>query len=176
VVDGVAGSVSRISAQPWGAAEGTVPASVDTIVNHLTDFEHMPGTIPWLAAIRVLERRTGEALVYFRYDLPWPLADRDYTARYRWTALPTGAARVEIDDADAGGPPPDRAVRVTDVRACFVLDPIAQDLTRVRYRVHMELGGFLPRRLKEDAMGTLALRSVLGLRRYFSPPRAGAVR
>src|SRR5439155_717948 len=82
-----------------------------------------------------------EALVYFRYDLPWPVADRDYTARYRWALLPTGRGRVEIVDADGAGPPVDGAVRVTDLRACFTLEARADDRTRVRYRVHMDRGG-----------------------------------
>ena len=176
VVDGVTGSVTRDSEEPWGAAEGSVPAPVEAILRHLVDFDHLPGRIPWLADTRVLQRGTDEALVYFRYDLPWPFSDRDYTARYRWTELPTGEGQVEIVDANASGPPPDGGVRVTDVRACFTLDPVARDLTRVRYRVHMELGGLLPRRMKEDALGKLALRSLLGLRCYFSPPLAGAVR
>ena len=79
-------------------------------------------------------------------------------------------------DANATGPPANGAVRVTDVRACFTLDPIARDLTRVRYGVHMELSGLLPRRTKEEAMEKLALRTLLGLRRCFSPPLAPAVR
>ena len=84
--------------------------------------------------------------------------------------LPTGRGRVEIVDADGAGPPVDGAVRVTDLRACFSLETRADDRTRVRYRVHMELGGRLPRRMKDEAVKKLALRSVLGLRRYFSPP------
>jgi len=173
VVDGVKGSLTRASAQPWGAAEGTVSAPVETILQHLVDFDQMPGRIPWLAETRVLEQNAGEALVYFRYDLPWPFADRDYTARYRWTALPTGEGQVEVVDANASGPPPGGAVRVSEVHACFTLDPVARDLTRVTYRVHMALGGLLPRQVQEDAVAKLALRSLLGLRRYFPPPLAG---
>jgi len=172
VVDGVTGLAPPSAGAEMAAAEGSVPASVPAILAHLVDFDHMPGRIPWLATARVLARDVDQALVYFRYDLPWPVADRDYTARYRWTALPAGAGRVEIDDADGAGPPPAGAVRVTDLRACFALEPLADDRTLVRYRVHMELGGRLPRRTKDEAVQKLALRSVVGLRRYFAAPVA----
>ena len=170
VVDGVTALAPAAGGAAWGAAEGMVPAPIGAVLRHLVDFDQMPEMIPWLATARVLERGADEALVYFRYDLPWPVADRDYTARYRWTLLPTGRGRVEIVDADGAGPPVDGAVRVTDLRACFTLEARADDRTRVRYRVHMELGGRLPRRMKDEAVKKLALRSVLGLRRYFSPP------
>src|SRR5262245_54839120 len=69
---------------PWGMGEGEIAAPIDAVIAHLCDFESARRFIPRVAEVRVLERRGDEALVYFRFDLPWPISDRDWTLRYRW--------------------------------------------------------------------------------------------
>ncbi len=150
---------------PWGSAEGVVAAPLDEVLAHLTDFAALPREVPRLAEVRVIRRAEGEAIVYFRIDLPWPISDRDYTARYRWGPLPDGGARLVIDDADDQGPPPGKAVRVRLVRGTWDLHPSPSGGTAVRHVLLMDLGGWLTRSIVEQTAWKQPLESIKGVRR-----------
>src|SRR3954451_17881888 len=85
-VDGVALSRAPSDrAAPWGMAEGEIAAPLDRVIAHLTDFPDLGKWMPRVADLAVIERRQDEAILYFRFDLPWPISDRDWTLRYRWS-------------------------------------------------------------------------------------------
>src|ERR1700759_5492892 len=79
VVDGIAVSRAPLAwpSQPliWGVAEGDIEAPIERVIAHLTDFELLRKIVPRLAELRVLSRGNDEALLYFRFDLPWPISD-----------------------------------------------------------------------------------------------------
>jgi len=150
-------------AAPWGCGEGEIAAPIERVIAHLTNFEGLPRWVPRLVEVRVLERRADEAIVYFRFDLPWPLSDRDWTVRYRWRR--EGERFVMIwSDANDRGPPPGRALRVAPLRGCWELWPTGRGTTGGRYVFLSELGGHLPRSVIEQTAWKQPLQTFRGVR------------
>lgn len=148
---------------PWGLGEGDIAAPIDRVIAHLTDFAALAKWMPRVAELRVIERHSDEAVVYFRFDLPWPISDRDWTLRYRWHR--DGDRFVMIwSDASDRGPPPGRAVRVTPMRGYWELTATAPGTTRALYVFLAELGGSLPRSVAEQTAWKQPLGSIRGVR------------
>jgi hypothetical protein len=125
--------------------------------------------MPRVAEVRPIARGEGEAIVYFRFDLPWPIADRDYTVRYRWHRAGE-ALVVELEDANGSGPPRGDPVRVERLRGRFSLAPV-EGGTLVDYVFTADFGGRMTRGMKEQAVWKQPLQSVLGIRRAVEPAR-----
>src|SRR5579863_3749026 len=84
-VDGVRlASMPSPRGVPWGLGEGDLAAPLASVAKQLTDFAALATVLPRVAEVRVLAAGDHEATVYFRFDLPWPISDRDWTVRYRW--------------------------------------------------------------------------------------------
>lgn len=148
---------------PWGRGEGEIAAPLDRVVAHLTDFASLPRYVPRLAELRVLSRGAGEAIVYFRFDLPWPISDRDWTVRYRWQRQ--GDRFVMVwSDANDRGPPPTHAVRVAPMRGRWELEATRRGTTHARYVFLAELGGSLPRSVTEQTAWKQPLQTFRGVR------------
>ena len=148
---------------PWGMGEGEIAAPLDRVIAHLTDFAALPRYVPRLAELRVLARGADEAIVYFRFDLPWPISDRDWTLRYRWRRQ--GDRFVMIwSDANDRGPPPSGAVRVSPMRGRWELAATARGTTQARYVFLAELGGSLPHSVVEQTAWKQPLQSIRGVR------------
>jgi hypothetical protein len=170
--DGIIAATAPSSfAAPWGSAEGIIDATPEEVLAHLIDFAALPKVVPRLAEVRVVRRDAGSAIVYFRIDLPWPIADRDYTARYRWGTLPDGSYRVAIDDANDLGPAPGKPIRVALVRGVWDLSRAPTGGTRARHVLLMELGGWLTRSVVEQTAWKQPLESIRGVRRALAPRR-----
>ena len=169
-VDGV--TLDRLGSDgvgPWGRGEGDIPAPLDRVVAHLTDFGSLQRWMPRVAELRVIDRQPNEATVYFRFDLPWPISDRDWTLRYRWRR--EGDRFVMTwSDANDRGPPPTRAVRVSPMRGYWELTSTAAGTTRARYVFLAILGGALPRRVVDETAWKQPLGSIRGVRSAMASP------
>jgi hypothetical protein len=150
-------------AAPWGMAEGEIAAPLDRVIAHLTDFAALLRHVPRLAELRVIERRDDEAIVYFRFDLPWPISDRDWTLRYRWRRDGDRFVMTWCDANDRG-PPPAGAVRVTPMRGYWLLAATPSGTTFGRYVFLAELGGHLPRSVVEQTAWKQPLQTFRGVR------------
>jgi hypothetical protein len=150
-------------AAPWGFGEGEIAAPIERVIAHLTDFASLGKHLPRVAELRVIERRDDEAIVYFRFDLPWPISDRDWTLRYRWHR--DGARFVmSWSEAHERGPPVGKAVRVTPMRGYWELAATPTGHTFARYVFLSELGGSLPRSVAEETAWKQPLGSIRGVR------------
>jgi hypothetical protein len=148
---------------PWGRGEGEIAAPIERVIAHLTDFEGLRRYMPRLADLRVISRGDGEAVVYFRIDLPWPVSDRDWTLRYHWRHEREHFF-MSWSDAPGQGPPPGRAVRVTPMRGSWELWPTERGTTGARYLFLAELGGHLPRSVIEETSWKQPLQTFRGVR------------
>jgi hypothetical protein len=148
---------------PWGLGEGEIAAPIDRVIAHLTDFASLGKWMPRVAELRVIERASDEAIVYFRFDLPWPISDRDWTLRYRWHRE-GDRFLMTWSDVNERGPPPGRAVRVSPVRGYWALSPTPSGTTLARYVFLSILGGSLPRSVAEETAWKQPLGSIRGVR------------
>jgi hypothetical protein len=175
-VDGIQVWAAETHGDYWGYARGRVAATPEAIFRRIGDFESLPKVYPWLDRVRVLERGDHTALVYFHYDLPWPLSDQTYTAAHRWWTEPSGTIVLDVEDANALGPPPDGSVRVEHVLTRIVLNPASGGLaTDVEYLFRADMAGLLPRAVKAQTAWKVPLNVVLSMRRSLEPTR-GATR
>jgi hypothetical protein len=171
VVDGVDGVQVWAAERPgefWGLARGRVEAPAAAIFHRISDFESLPRVYPWLDAVRVLERGEGRALVYFHYDLPWPLSDRSYTAAHRWWTEPSGTIVLDVEEAD-GHTPEDGAVHVERVLTRMTFVPVSGDATNVEYLFRADLAGMLPHSVRAQTAWKIPLNAVLAMRRSLEP-------
>lgn len=78
-------------------------------------------------------------------DFPWPLADRDYVARYVRTDRPDGGMTLAWTSvAHAKAPPTDDVVRLENFSGSWALTPLPDGRTEVVYTWHALYGGALP--------------------------------
>jgi hypothetical protein len=170
VVDGVTlkQAPSSLPAAPWGMGEGEVAAPLARVVAHLTDFGGLTRFIPRLETARVIQKSGDQAVVYFRFDLPWPISDRDWTVRYRFGGDGAGGFRMQWVDANELGPPPRGTVRVSPVRGAWELTPTGRGTTLVRYVFLAQLGGHLTRGIIEQTVWKQPLQTIVGVRRAVS--------
>ena len=173
-VDGVQVWSAQADGQYWGYARGRVLATPEAIFRRIGDFESLPSVYPWLDRVRVLERGEDTALVYFHYDLPWPLSDRSYTARHRWWTEPSGTIVLDVQDANDDVPPADDgAVRVEHVLTRIVMAPVLDGTASdVEYLFRADMAGMLPRSVRAQTAWKVPLNVVLSMRRSLEPPDA----
>jgi hypothetical protein len=148
---------------PWGSGEADITAPLERVIAHLTDFIAQSRKMPRLAEVRVLDRSDDSALVYFRFDLPWPVSDRDWTVRYTWQRQGDHFLMSWVDANDRG-PPPSGALRVSPIRGYWDLIATGAGTTRGRYVFLAELGGSLPRRVREETVWKQPLGTLRGVR------------
>ncbi|HEX4459251.1 MAG TPA: START domain-containing protein [Polyangia bacterium] len=171
VVEGIVVTRAPLAPPPqlmiWGAAEGDIDAPIDRVIAHLTNFELLPKIVPRLAELRVLSRASDEAILYFRFDLPWPISDRDWTSRYRWRREGDRFVMTWSDVSDRG-PPPGKAVRVSPLRGAWELTSLGPGRTHARYVSLENLGGHLPRSVIEQTSWKQPLETFRAVRRALS--------
>jgi hypothetical protein len=170
VVQGVRVWAADAPGEFWGLARGRVAAPPSAIFRRVSDFEALPRVYPWLGTVRVLERGPASSLVYFRYDLPWPLSDRDYVALHHWRTESSGtivfAAEGERHVAAASGD----TVPVEGLLVQMTFVPIEGGIaTEVDYLFRADLGGVLPRSVRAATAWKIPMQAILSMRRSFEP-------
>lgn len=171
VVDGIHVWSASANGQYWGYARGRVLATPEAIFRRIGDFESLPKVYPWLDRVRVLARGEDTALVYFHYDLPWPLSDRSYTARHHWWTEPSGTIVLAVEDANDAVPPvDDGAIRVEQVLTRIVMAPALDGTASdVEYLFRADMAGLLPRSVRAQTAWKVPLNVVLSMRHSLEP-------
>lgn len=154
----------------WGLADAEIDAPIDRVIAHLVDFGSLSRHVPRLATSRVLRQSAGEAMVYFRLNLPWPLSDREWTARYVYARERSGEFRMLWTDANDLGPSAAGLVRVSPVRGAWLLKSTPTGTTRAQFVFLSELGGHLPRVVVEQTAWRQPLGTLEGVRRAVTLP------
>lgn len=131
----------------------------------LLDLERFPVWIRGLAAWRVIARGPAEALVYGRHDLPWPLADRDYTVRYTWLDEDGRFVLESRSTTGAGPEPAPGVVRLAAVHSIWELRAVSPTRCEVSYTYNGDLAGSVPGFVQESAWRREAPELFQALRR-----------
>lgn len=150
---------------PWGEAVAEIARPLEEVASHLLDFEGARKFIPRAAEIRTLERGPDQALVYYRIHLLWPISDRDWTIRYRFSMSEQKGFEMIWSELNDLGPRVQDTVRVTLVRGLWQLTATAHKTTHARYVVLSDLGGRLPMPVIEQTAWRQPLETIKGIRR-----------
>ena len=153
----------------WGYARGRVDATPAAIFHRISNFEELPHMFPTLDRVEVRRRDESSALVWFHYDLPWPLSDREYSAEHRWWTEPSGTIVLDVEGVD-GERPHDGAVEVERVLTRIVMAPRdGGAASEVEYLFRADMAGLLPRAVRSQTAWKIPLNVMLSMRRSLAP-------
>ncbi len=129
-------------------AETVIWAPADAIWRTLDDVENHHQYMPFVVDAKVVKRTPEEVLLYQRIDPPL-VKQRDYGLRVFIDRDAQGKAyRRRFVVANEVAPDlPDNTVRVQLVRGYWELQPLSPHRTAVRYVVHTDPGGNVPKRI-----------------------------
>jgi hypothetical protein len=151
--------------RPWGRARGLLEASPEAALAAILDFPAKTRFVPRLREAQVLYSGNDEAVVRFLLALPWPLADRDWIARYAWRRLDGGVVEVDIDPDSRFTAPRGRARPLGEPRGRWRLAPRGVEQTVAEFVYSTHFAGWLPRRIVDETAWRYPLETLRGLRR-----------
>ena len=165
-VDGITVWSAETRTGFWGYARGRVDATPAAIFHRISNFEELPRMFPTLDRVEVRQRDESSALVWFHYNLPWPLSDREYTAQHHWWTEPSGTIVLDVEDANDTAPPvADGAVQVRQVLTRIVMAPALDGTASdVEYLFRADVAGFLPQSVRAQTAWKVPLNVVLSMR------------
>lgn len=135
----VAVACTNVEGLPWCRASALIEAPLADLRAVVLDFDRYPQRFPRIHEVRAL----GPDVKYLRLDLPSPLADRDYCARFRFEVDAAAWFRVSwFAVRHEAAPPVEGVVRLD--RAAGAWELVAGPTgTRVVYTWEGELDGAL---------------------------------
>jgi hypothetical protein len=137
--------------EPEIKAVGGFPAAPKDVFALITDIPRYSKLLSHLEKAEVLKSTASEAVVYFKFDFPWPIADRDYVAAYKWEQKGDSFV-IKWQDANYWRPDvPKGVVRIEKVRGSWTLDLKSDGTTAATYIFLADYGGELPEWAKKDA-------------------------
>ena len=132
---------------PSYKAEGTLAADQFELLAVLADIPRRTEWVNQLVETRAVEGDPeSEVLMYSRFNLPWPVADRDSTIRSKINVdYERREVRVRFHTVEkASLPPKDGIVRVPLAKGEFFIKAKEPQSVFVRYQLTMDPGGWLP--------------------------------
>lgn len=143
----ISASEQRVNPPRCTAAVRTMAASLDAVASVLDQNDHHPKWVPFLLESRRVEKASIlERMVYNRFKLPWPVADRDFV--FRVTAIPDHDKKtmdcVMRSAVHPSMPEQDGVVRATLLESVFTLTEIGPEQTRVELSYKFDPKGLIP--------------------------------
>jgi ribosome-associated toxin RatA of RatAB toxin-antitoxin module len=136
-------------------AEGSteVAATPAEVMAVVADFEAYPDWVASMEEVRVLarDRRGRGTRVAFR--LGTPLGEQSYTLAYRYRPRDAGVAWTYVEGT------------LEDLAGSYTLEPAGDGVTRVTYRLEVELGVPLPGLVKRQAAKQIVRSALADLKR-----------
>ena len=137
----------RRGSPPSYRAEGLVSVDLAEVAAVLVDIPRQKEWVSHLSESRLLEGDpTGHNIIYSRYDLPWPVRDRDAVIANLVEERPKeGTVRVRFHTVCTPSMPErPECIRVPLCEGEFSLVDTGQGSIRVTYTVRLDPGGWLP--------------------------------
>lgn len=128
-------------------AEGTVDVDILELAAVLVDVPRRTEWVSHLVENRLLEGDPqGHQIAYSRYDLPWPVQDRDAVIESTVELDETrGWVRVQFWNVRSAAAPERRdCLRVPLSEGDFTLEDTGHGAVRVTYTIRLDPGGWLP--------------------------------
>jgi hypothetical protein len=146
---------------------GTIDANIYEILAVMADIDRMCEWMYSCVEARLLNQ-SGEfdRTTYNRFDLPWPLDDRDAVLQSKITIDQDKKFILvkywDIQSKKVG--PIDGIVRVPQMKGFYKLEQLAPDKTRVTYQGEAKPGGLVPDWVVAQSSKNIPLKSILKLR------------
>lgn len=146
-------------------AQMLFPTRYSAFLLLLEDSDNIPNWIDNASHSRVLQQiSSNENIVYTQFAAPWPAKDRDMVTYSRYQIV-DGAFELLIKDASDYLPQNPDYIRITAVRARWVLEKLTNGQTHIEYTAFANPGGALPDWLANQLSVDSALATFIGLKR-----------
>jgi hypothetical protein len=122
-----------------------IESPLTDVYSFLTDLERRPEWVVNCMGLEILDTLNGEIRYHTRFDIPWPVADRDLLVSVT-SSLDEKAGRAHLLSVHAGMDHPleDGVVRMTRYREEVFLERIAAGRTSYRVEGFADPGGEMP--------------------------------
>jgi hypothetical protein len=144
-----------------------VQASLERVKAVIDDAAHQPDWVPYLEETRVLQRDSDtEALLYSRFNAPWPARDRDFVYQSIVSRGTDGVVTYRLRSRQSDlMPPRDDYIRAELMEGEYRLVPLAPNRTRVEFMFHADPRGHLPLWIVNIVERSFPFDALAGLRR-----------
>ncbi|MCA3882138.1 START domain-containing protein [Vibrio vulnificus] len=121
------------------------PTSYAAFLKLLEDTDNVPNWIDNVAHSHVVQQLSPrENIVYTQFAAPWPAQNRDMLT-YSKYSLDEAGFTLQISDApETAFPRHPGYIRITQVKASWVLNKLTNDTTHIEYTAFANPGGALP--------------------------------
>lgn len=126
--------------------ECTLAASLSQIVTVLFDIKTSTEWVYSTKSCILLKQITPLELIYYsEVSIPWPVSNRDFVAHLK-AAQDARTKVVTIDGPAVPGYVPVKPgiVRVVQSEGKWIITPIAKNLSKIEYTLHVDPGGSVP--------------------------------
>lgn len=125
-------------------AQMQVATSYSGFLLLLEDSDNVPNWIDNVSHSEVLMQiSSNENIVYTQFKAPWPARDRDMVTYSKYEAE-DGQFTLTIKDASNYLAKESGYIRINEVDALWVLQPLTNGLTHITYTAYANAGGILP--------------------------------
>lgn len=125
-------------------AQMQVETSYSGFLLLLEDSDNVPNWIDNVSHSEVLMQfSSNENIVYTQFKAPWPARDRDMVT-YSKYEVKDGQFTLAIKDASNYLAKESGYIRINEVDALWVLQPLTNGLTHITYTAYANAGGILP--------------------------------
>ena len=158
---------------PLVKAEGTIAENMYDLLAVLNDVRRHTEWMVSISRSELLARPSEfDLLVYFFFDAPWPVSNRDAVVRIKVLRSQSGhAVMVSMKGSSSRQRPPGSAIRAPRLNATARLRMLGRGLTWVRYEIDIDPGGWLPRWLVRWLLRRLPLKTLRRLRKQVRKTR-----
>lgn len=155
---------------PKAKAVTVIDVAIEAVKAVIDDAASHPDWVPYLVETRILKQASDtEALLYSRFDAPWPARDRDFVYQSHVSRAPDGVVtyRLRSQQSDLM-PERDEYVRAELMEGVYRLVPLEPNKTRVEFMFHADPRGRLPLWIVNIVQHRFPFEALLGLRRVLT--------
>lgn len=147
-------------------AVAVLAASPQTVGAVIEDAAQQPAWVPYLTETRVLkEISLNEALLYSRFDAPWPARDRDFVYRSQVSRDAAGGIVYRLKSVQSPlMPERDDYVRAILIEGLYTIEPKDKNSAHVEFMFHADPRGRLPLWIVNIVQRRFPFQALLGLR------------
>lgn len=155
-----------------------VDANIDVVKAVIDAAAGHPDWVPYLVETRILRQASDtEALLYSRFDAPWPARDRDFVYRSVVSRTQDGVVTYRLASTQSDlMPERDDHVRAVLMEGVYRLVPLERSKTRMEFMFHADPRGRLPLWIVNMVEHRFPFEALLGLRRVLTQLEPAAAR
>ncbi len=145
--------------------EMLIRADIETITEHLVDYELMTDWNKTIVNYKVIGQRDGGDLIYMENKAPWPVGNRDNVAIVHTEIDSAGSVYMTIKGLDEDlVPVKNNLVRMTQIQGFWEIK-VFEDQCIVRQQMHADPSGNIPVSFVNSFMASTAFKSFQQLKK-----------